>query len=154
MKRTCLRSGPIGEENLGIEYADEGDEIVQEQTTAEILLIDTVVALATSADDKSTETFYLIKITKEELSKDTDDIDDYGNMVKKGVNHLEGVFFERNSGSDRDYHLTKKRAFFYKESIAYPFVQLAPTKKCFRLSDDEFMIITQYVEQSYHTALF
>ena len=81
-----------------------------------------------AAEKKSPETFYLMKITEEEQSKEEDHMDDYGHRVKKGVKHLQGVFFERECGSDKRYKLTKKRAFFYRESIVYPFVQLGHKK--------------------------
>ena len=64
------------------------------------MLVDTVVALALSEEDKSNESFYLIKITKEEHSKETDATDEYGKTFDAGVNHLEGIFFERISGHD------------------------------------------------------
>ena len=103
---------------------------------------------------KSPKTFYLIKITKEYDTKDYDDTDDYVHTMKKGQKHLEGIFLERNSGSDKTYKLTTKRAFISKESIVYPFVQMKSTKKCFMLTDDELFQITQYVEHSGFTALF
>lgn len=96
----------------------------------------------------------MIKITKEEHSKETNATDDYGKTFDAGVNHLEGIFFERLSGHDKVFRLDKKIAFFYKESVAYPFVQLTPTKKGFSLTDDEHQIVPTYVEQSYHQSLF
>ena len=35
--------------------------------------------------------------------------------------------------------MMKKTAFFYKESIVYPFVQMEDTKKGFQLSDDKLI---------------
>ena len=49
----------INTENLGIEF-DDIDEEKQEEVAAEMLVHDTVVALA--ADPKSHESFYLINI--------------------------------------------------------------------------------------------
>ena len=43
---------------------------------------------------------------------------------KKTKNIEKVFFFERNSESDKTYKLTTKRAFFSKESIVYPFVQM------------------------------
>ena len=88
------------------------------------------------------DTFYLIQITKENTESMVDDIDDYGHRVNKGVMHLEGNFLEKNPGSDRIYKVSKKRAFFYNESVVYPFVQMIESKKGLVLSDDESMQIT------------
>ena len=52
----------IGTENFGIDF-DDIDEGKQEEVAAEMLVRDTVVALA--ADPKSCESFHLIKIAKE-----------------------------------------------------------------------------------------
>ena len=109
----------------------------------------TIVALA--AEKKSPEVFYLIKIAKEYDTKDYNDTDDYGHTMKKGQL---GVFFERNSVSDKTYKLTTKHAFFSKESIVYPFMQMKSTKKGFMLIDNELFQITQYAEHSGFTALF
>ena len=73
---------------------------------------------------------------------------------KKTKNIEKVFFFERNSESDKTYKLTTKRAFFSKESIVYPFVQMKSTKKGFMLTDNELFQITQYAEHSGFTALF
>ena len=67
-KTTCLQSG-LSFENLGIEDNDDVNDDKLAQTTNEII---------TLAAEKSPETFYLIKITKEYDTKDYDDTD---NMV-------------------------------------------------------------------------
>ena len=40
----------------------------------------------------------------------------------------------------------KKRAFFYKESVVFPAVQLKPRKGDFELSDDELLVIIKYID--------
>ena len=152
LKQTCLRSGMVGIENLGNEFDGDIDEVQQEQAASEVLVPDIVVALA--ADSTSRESFYLIKIIEEEQQKLEDDTDDYGH-VKKGVKHFEGLFFERKFDSDKVYTLNeKKRAFFHKESVVFPSVQLKPRKGEFELRDDELLVIIKYLEMSNVTSLF
>ena len=86
----------IGTENYGTDV-DEIDEGRQEEVAAEMLARDTVVALA--ADPKSCESFYLIKITEEERAQTEDVEDSFGQVIKKGMKHLEGVFLERKFDS-------------------------------------------------------
>ena len=86
----------IGTENYGIDV-DEIDEGRQDEVAAEMLARDTVVALA--ADLKSCESFYLIKITEEERAQTEDVEDSFGQVIKKGMKHLEGVFLERKFDS-------------------------------------------------------
>ena len=52
LKQTCLRSGMVGIENLGIEF-DDDMEVQKEQAASEVLVPDTVVALV--ANSKSRE---------------------------------------------------------------------------------------------------
>ena len=152
LKQTCLRSGMVGIENLGIEFDDDIDEVQKEQAASEVLVPDTVVALV--ADSKSHKSFYFIKTTEEEQQKLEDATDGYGYVVKKGVKHFEGLFFERKFDSDKVYTLNeKKRAFFYKESVVFPSVQLKPRKGDFELSD-ELLVIIKYIEMSNVTSLF
>ena len=72
------------------------------------------------------------KVSRRECNtEDYNDTDDYGHTIKKDQKHLEIVvlvvlFFlrERNNGSDKTCKLAAKRAFFSKESIVFPFIQM------------------------------
>ena len=65
-----------------------------------MLVHDTIVAIATNP--KSCESFYYIKVTKEEKEKTEDEEDGFGHVIKKemkkmvwvtlGMKHPEGVF--------------------------------------------------------------
>ena len=59
-----------------------------EKIAAEMLIRDIVVAF--TYDPNSRESFYLIKITKEEKEKMGDVEDGFGHVIKKGMKHLEG----------------------------------------------------------------
>ena len=83
-----------------------------------------IVALA--AEKKSKDTFYLLEIACAETSKDYDDTDSFGNTIVKGTKHLEGYFLDSYNGV---YQISKKRTIFYKENVAYPFVQVTRGKK-------------------------
>ena len=113
------------------------------------MLPGTIVALA--AEKKSKDTSYLMKIACAESVKDHDDTDSFGNTVAKGTKHLEGYFLDSYNGV---YRVSKKRAIFYKESVVYPFVQVTEGKKGFLLSNDQFLLITKFIEDSGCTALF
>ena len=59
-----------------------------EKIAAEMLIRDIVVAF--TYDPNSRESFYIIKITKEEKEKMGDVEDGFGHVIKKGMKHLEG----------------------------------------------------------------
>ena len=148
----------LNKQNLRFNFTDPGidgdndDDEMNESATNEILLPGTIVALA--AEKKSTNTFYLIKVSRKNGAKQYDDADDYGKMITRGHKHLEGHFFEKICGSDRRYKLSKKTSFFYRESVVYAFIQMEETKKGYKLSDEEFIQIMQFLEESGCTGLF
>ena len=120
----------IGTENLGIEF-DDIDEEKKKEVAAEKLIRDTVVALA--ANPKSLDYFYLIKITEEQKEK-TEDVEyGFGQVIKKGTKHFEGMFVERKFDSDNIYSISKKlkSAFFFKDSVVSPSVELELKKETF-----------------------
>ena len=53
-----------------------------------MLVRDTVVVTAT--DPKPCESFYLIKIREEEKEKTEDVEDDFSQVIRKGMKHLQG----------------------------------------------------------------
>ena len=115
-------------EQLGIEIEEDMEE-EHKQFTQEILLPGTIVTLA--AEKKLMDTFYLIRILKENCACTNNAIDDYGNQVKRGNMHPEGNFLEKIAGSERIYKLSQKNSFLDKEN---PFVQMEVTKKWLVLS--------------------
>ena len=64
LKRTCLRSKTIDPKYLGIDDSDNVDEDEHDEVAAELLVKGSIVALA--AYDKDRDSFYLLKIVKEE----------------------------------------------------------------------------------------
>ena len=115
-------------ENLGIDF-DDTDEGKQKEVAAEMLVRDTVLALA--VNPKSRESFNLIKITGEEKETTEDVEDGFGHVIKKEVKRLEGVFLERKFDSDNFYTRPKKPKFpfFFRESAMFPSLQLASKKR-------------------------
>ena len=145
---------------------DDIDEEKLEKIAAEMLVRDTVVALA--ADPKSCESFYLIKITEEEKEKMEAVEDGFGHIIKKAMKHLEGVFLERKYDSDNLYTIQKKpksenlytiqkkpkSAFFFRESVVFPSVHLESKKGHFELTNEELLMIIKYMELSNQTSFF
>ena len=89
-----------------------------------MLVRDTVVALA--ANPKSCESFYLIKIKREEKETREDVDDSFRHVIKKEMKHLEEAFLERKFDSDNVYAIPQKLKipFFFSESAVFLSVQL------------------------------
>ena len=119
-----------------------------------MLVRDAVVAL--SADPKSCESFYLIKIIEEENEKTEDVEDGFAHVIKKGMKHLEWVFLERKFDPDNLYviHKKPKSVCFFSESVVFLSVQLESKKGHFELTNEELLMITKYMELSNQTSLF
>ena len=143
----------IGTENLRID-SDDIDEEKQEEVAAEMLVHDTVVAIA--IDPKFCESFYLVKITEEEKENMEDVEDGFGYVIKKQMKHLEGVFLQRKFDSDNLYTIPKKikSAFFFRESLVFPSLQLELKKGHLKLINEELLMIIKYRELSNQTSLF
>ena len=110
--------------NLRIDF-DDNDKEKQEEVAADMPVSDTVVAI--EADPKSCESFYLKKISEEEKQKTEDVENDFSQVIKKGMKHLEKMFLERNFDSGNVYTIPKKprSAFFFREGAVLPSVQLS-----------------------------
>ena len=91
LKKICLRS--TFADRIGAE-ALEDDEFINDDETTEVLIKDSIVALA--AGTKACETFYLIKITEEEREASTAETDEWGTNITGGQLHLRGQFLKRN----------------------------------------------------------
>ena len=116
---------------------DDIDEEKQEKVAVEIVVRDTTVAF--TADPKSHESFYLMKITEEEKLKMEDVKDGFGYLMKKGMTPLDGIFLKRWFNPDNLYTLSKKpklfSAFFFRESVLFLSVQLESEKGHFELTN-------------------
>ena len=103
---------------------------------------------AVSADQKAKDTIWFIKITN--ISSVIDSIsDDYGNKIAPGQQYLEGHFMEETVSSLKGYTYKlneKKKTFFFKETVVYPFVQFEETKKGHFITMQQFTDIINYVE--------
>ena len=121
---------------------------------AEMLVHDTVIAIA--ADAKSCKSFHLIKIREEEKEKTEDMEDGFGHITKKRMKHLEGLFLERKFDFDNLYTISKRpnSTFFFKESVMFPSVQLESKKGYFEITHEELLMIIKYMELSNQTSLF
>ena len=65
------------------------------------------------------------------------------NHDQKGMKYLEGVLLERTFDSDKLYIIPNKSksAFFYKESVVLPSVQLELKKGHFELINEKLLMI-------------
>lgn len=136
LKETALRSG-----------TNNGEDQEEDQTTThEFLLPNTFCAIA--ADKKSSDTVWFIFIQSEGFAE-KDESDSYGFTIKKGQYRLKGHYLEKHIENKKEirYRLMKKKtAFFFPESVVYPFVQLEVRKDLYYLSTQAFYDILSYVE--------
>ena len=72
------------------------------------------------------------------------------------MDHFEGIFLEKRFDSETEYTIPKKAktTFFYRESIAFPSVQLKSKKGYYELSNEELVMIIKYVEVAQQASLF
>ena len=76
--------------------------------------------------------------------------DDYNNIISPGMDHFEGKFMEKVHIEPKGtlYKLSKKKTYFFKESVVYPFVQFKGSKKGFLLSNEEFVTVLNFIEST------
>lgn len=138
LKKIHLRAEvqPVGE----MDGSDDHD-------ISEFLLADTYCAVAT--DEKSSDTVWFIKI-KDSYRAQKQMTDDYNNSIAPGMDYIEGKFMEKFHIVPKGtlYTLSKKKTYFFKESVVYPFVQFTAAKKGFLLSNEEFVTILNYIEST------
>ena len=74
--------------------------------------------------------------------------DDFTQFIKKGMKYHEEVFLERKFDSDNVYTISKKpkSTFFFRESVVLPSVQLEAKKGDFEVSNEELLMIIEYME--------
>ena len=122
------------------------DPIVDVITKQDDITPGTVCAVA--SEEKSSDTFWLIKIDHLNSGSSFPVTDDYGHTVPVNQAYFQGQFLERDytTKTGTHYSVSKKKTFFYFESIVYPFVNLNSTKKGFELTNSENLLISNYVE--------
>ena len=74
--------------------------------------------------------------------------DDFSQVIKKEMKHLEKVFIERKFDSDNVYTIPKKpkSAFFFRESVVFPSVLPESKKGHFELSNEESLMRIKYMK--------
>jgi len=107
----------------------------------DFILPDTYCAVA--ADKTSPETVWFIKVINSIRSATNDITDDYGVCIASSQKFLEGEILEKVNSLNKGslYKKSKKKTFFFRESVVYPFVQLQETKKGLFLSTNELVEI-------------
>jgi len=102
---------------------------------SDFLMADTYCAVA--ADETSSDTNWFIKV-KDSYCEQEQKTDDYNNIITPGMDYIEGKFMEKVHIEPKGtlYKLSKKKAYFFKESLVYPFVQFTGAKKVFLLLDE------------------
>ena len=122
----------------------EGQNSDIEDASDDFLLADTFCAVA--PDESSPETLWFMKV-KDSFELAVEMIDDYENVIAPGLPYIEGRFMEKVDVLAKGYlyKLSKKKRFFFKESVVYPFVQFTGHKKGFFLSMEEYAEVLNYV---------
>ena len=124
-----------------------GEITNDENDASEFLLADTYCAVA--ADKSSSDTVWFIKV-KDSNNASVQMTDDYNNIIAAGMDYVEGNFLEKLHVVQKGtlYKLSKKKTYFFKESVVYPFVQFTAAKKGLLLSNEEFVTILNYTEST------
>ena len=123
-----------------------------ESEIAEFLLPDSYCAIA--ADPSSSEAMWFVKVKASDIAVESIE-DDYGNQIAPGVEYIIGQFLEKTEWGSKGsfYKLSKKKTYFYKESVVYPAVQFTGRKKGYFLSNQEYAEILNFVDQTGFTSL-
>eukprot|EP00794_Sanderia_malayensis_P020851 gene20851-22896_t len=139
LNNVSLRSGSV--------EVNPEDSVARKGKANEYLLPGSVGAIA--AGDTSSDTVWFINVTKQ--SEATDVVtDDYGFTVQPGQQFIEGHFIEliNTSSKGRFYISASKTAFFFKESVVYPFVQMSNVKGKRFMNNNDYAEILYFVEQT------
>ena len=138
LKKIYLRS----EQNNKFE---QNPDVADFETEEQFVLPGTICAVRSSKS--SSDTFWLVKI-KDSFEALIPMTDDYSNIVPAGHQYIEGKFLEKcETAKKGDYYkLQNKETYLYKESVVYPFVQLKESKKGLFLSNEERVVVLNYVE--------
>jgi len=81
------------------------------------------VETSEEANESSSDTVWFIKITFFGTAE-SDIIDNYNRCVKAEHQYLQGCYLERHYETNKGtvYNIMKKKAFFFQESVVYPYV--------------------------------
>ena len=123
--------------------ADDNDEAIME-----FAQIGTICAIP--ADKKSSETVYFVKIVDHHANntKDQTLTDDWDQTISPGQSLLEGRYYlhQYSRKNEAVYALDKRRVYFFKECIVYPFVQHECVKDGITVSNTEQCDIINFVQ--------
>lgn len=117
-----------------------------EKPLTELLLPNSVCAIA--ANNKSSDTLWLVLILEQNVDE-SNEPDDYGHTIPKGCSFITGHYLEK-CGTVRKKQKIKimvdKKAYIYKESIIYAFVNLEKRNFLFIIYDNDLCDMSNYVE--------
>ena len=76
--------------------------------------------------------------------------DDYGHKISQGQEYVVGNFLERTRSTKKGllFKEESKKTYFFKESIAYPFVQFSTLKMELNLTNNDFADMLAFVEET------
>ena len=119
-----------------------------DKSLLEYIVPQTYVAVA--ADKSSIDTAWFIKMVKNDLTSNGDDTDDYGHTIIKRTKYNKGHFLERFTSTTKGelYKLSKKKTFFFSESVIYPFVDVKEEKRGLVIYNDELTNIIHHIEEN------
>ena len=137
LNKVCLRSKLT--ESVSSSHDDEGkyDFIIPQRS------------VAVAAGDNSLDPMWFIKVLEVDCCGNGKDGDGYGN-IPVSLNFIKGHFMEKSVFSNskyQTYKLSRKKTFFYKESVVYSYVNFEQNKKSFNLKMDEYAEILNFGEK-------
>ena len=124
------------------------DDNHEEIFPSDFLLPDTYCAVAPDLESNPTnDSVWFIKV-KDTFTAKVSMTDDYDHTIPVGSDYIEGQFMEKIDSNTKGYiyKLTKKKTFFYKETVVLPYVQFSSTKKGLLLAMAEFVDVLNLVE--------
>ena len=118
-----------------------------DSASKEFVLPGTYCAIA--PEPSSPDSLWFIKVV-DIFEAEIEMTGDYNNKIAPGQSYIEGKFMKKVDILDKSFlfKVSKKRTFFFKESVVYPFVQFTEGKKGYHLSMVEYVEILNYVESN------
>ena len=77
-----------------------------------------------------------------------DMMDDYKNVIAPGLRYIEGGFMGKVDVLAKGFLYKLRKNTFFKESVAYPFVEFKGHKKGFFLSMEEYIGVLNHVDSN------
>lgn len=142
-----LLTYPLNKIYLRSDVVESNHEENDSNTSEEFILPGSYCAVA--PDSSSQDSLWFIKIV-DTVETNVEITDDYGNRIAPGLSCIEGRFLEKVEASAKGFlfKLSKKKTYFFRESVVYPFVQFTMAKKGYHLSTMEYVEILNYVESN------